>query len=142
MATQNFLSPSKRWIHGPVPDLLIGCGVLYVVAFVAMTTIGPGFPLPIAGYWAPLLILLVSLPHYGATLLRVYGDPSVRSQHRRYSVWATLLLGAVFVVSLQELYLGSLLVTLYMTWSLWHYTAQNYGLTLMFLRRRDVPVSD
>ena len=36
--------------------------------------------------------------------------------------------------------LGTFLVTLYLTWSPWHYTGQNYGLAVMFLRRSGVEV--
>jgi len=35
---------------------------------------------------------------------------------------------------------GSILFTLYLTWSPWHYTAQNYGVALMFLGRRGIEV--
>ena len=31
-----------------------------------------------------------------------------------------------------------MLFTLYLTWSPWHYTGQNYGIAVMFLRRRGV----
>jgi hypothetical protein len=33
------------------------------------------------------------------------------------------------------------MLTIYFTWSPWHYTGQNYGLAVMFLRRRGVPVT-
>src|SRR4029450_5726936 len=33
---------------------------------------------------------------------------------------------------------ASFFVTLYLTWSPWHYTGQNYGLSVMFLRRGGV----
>jgi tetratricopeptide (TPR) repeat protein len=38
-------------------------------------------------------------------------------------------------------WLGSALITLYITWSPWHFAGQNYGLALMFLRRRGVDVT-
>jgi tetratricopeptide (TPR) repeat protein len=39
-------------------------------------------------------------------------------------------------------WLGSLVLTVYITWSPWHYTGQNYGLAVMFLRRRGVALDD
>jgi hypothetical protein len=36
--------------------------------------------------------------------------------------------------------LGTLLVTLYLSWSPWHYTGQNYGIAVMFLRRSGVMI--
>ena len=35
---------------------------------------------------------------------------------------------------------SGLVTTLYLTWSPWHYTAQNFGLASMFLRRRGAAV--
>jgi hypothetical protein len=43
-------------------------------------------------------------------------------------------------LALHSHWLGSLLVTLYFSWSPWHFAGQNYGLGLMFLRRRQVEV--
>ena len=36
---------------------------------------------------------------------------------------------------------GSLLFTLYITWSPWHYAGQNFGISVMLLRRRGVDVT-
>ena len=35
---------------------------------------------------------------------------------------------------------GSLLITLYLMWSPWHYMGQNYGIALMFLGRRGIRI--
>lgn len=37
--------------------------------------------------------------------------------------------------------MGSLVLTLYLTWSPWHYTGQNYGIALILLVRRGVEVT-
>jgi tetratricopeptide (TPR) repeat protein len=89
----------------------------------------------------PLLVLLVSLPHYGATLLRVYEEKADRQRYRRHAVYSSLLLLALFVAGLHAPLVASALVTIYLTWSPWHYTAQNFGLASMFLRRRGAQVS-
>ncbi len=44
------------------------------------------------------------------------------------------------MVGLKSALIGSFLVTLYATWSPWHFSGQNYSVALMFLRRRGVPV--
>jgi hypothetical protein len=36
---------------------------------------------------------------------------------------------------------GSILFTAYLTWSPWHYTGQNYGITLLFLGRRAAAIA-
>ena len=45
------------------------------------------------------------------------------------------------MVALHVPLMAALLTTLYLTWSPWHYTAQNYGLASMFLRRRGAAVA-
>ena len=55
-----------------------------------------------------------------------------------FSVWATLAVVGVFVVSIYDAAVASVFLTLYLTWSPWHYTGQNYGLSVMFLRRAGV----
>lgn len=129
-----------RWIHGPVSDLLIGCGGLYAIGFFALLATYGDSAAWALGYLLPLGVLWVSVPHYGGTLVRVYES---REQIRRYSVftiWATALLAAWFAVGTWSVVLGSLMVTLYLSWSPWHYSGQNYGIALMFLGRAGVAI--
>jgi len=46
-----------------------------------------------------------------------------------------------FVAGVYDVRVGSLMITIYMSWSPWHYSSQNYGVASMFLRRRGVPVT-
>lgn len=131
----------QRWLFGPWADLLLGCGVLYMVWFVVL-----GFALDdvqrvLPAGLLPLVLLFTGAPHYGATLLRVYEQRESRRVYALFAVWATAALAALFVAGLHNLLLGSLLLTVYFTWSPWHYAGQNYGIALMFLRRRGVPIS-
>ena len=133
-------SNPSRWLFGPVPDLLFGCGVAYLIVFVALAAAGPSVTLWLPATLLPLLAVVAGGPHYGATLLRAYERREDRVKYRSVTVIATLALAAVFLVSLRFHALGTLVVTLYLLWSPWHYSGQNYGLTLMFLGRRGVPV--
>ena len=90
---------------------------------------------------AILPINLISSAHYGATALRAYGRSEDRRAWALYSVWTTLLLGAGFVGGLHWEMVGSWYITLYLTWSPWHYAGQNFGVAMTFLRRRGVEVS-
>jgi hypothetical protein len=130
-----------RWLAGPVPDLVLGCGLGYL-AWVALLWI-PGVSTPLLP-WIPfgtgLLALVTATPHYGATLLRVYEQRSDRRRYAFFALYATFVIAASFVGAVYWLPLGSLLVTLYVTWSPWHFAGQNYGLASMFLRRRGIGI--
>jgi hypothetical protein len=129
------------WLFGPKRDLLLGCGGGYILLFGLFLAFGPEIRGHLPPAIAPMLILLVSTPHYGATLLRVYERRSERRAYALFSLWATLALLAAFVVGVQEPAVGTVLFTLYLTWSPWHYTGQNYGIAMMFLNRSGVRVT-
>jgi tetratricopeptide (TPR) repeat protein len=134
-------SGSSRWLFGPAPDLLLGCGLGYLGAFAALLVLGPAVKA-----WLPLTLLaMVSLvaggPHYGATLLRVYEQRAARRRYAVFSVGVTGLLVLAFLAALHFRALGSFLVTLYFLWSPWHYSGQNYGIALLFLHRRGFDVT-
>ena len=131
----------RGWLFGPVPDLLWGAGLGYVGVFglllVASTAMMSVFP-----PWLMIfLVLLLSIPHYGATILRVYEREEDRRAYAFVSKYSTLALGVLLIWGVRDIWVGSILFTLYLTWSLWHYTGQNYGITLMFLGRRGVEIS-
>ncbi|MFQ5416137.1 MAG: tetratricopeptide repeat protein [Myxococcota bacterium] len=132
-----------RWLFGPIPDLLLGCGGLYACVLVAFAIGGEDLRrVGVEAVWfIPLLVLLLGTPHYGATLLRVYEHRSDRRAYVIFSVWATIAIAAVFGVSLYSWVLATWIVTVYLTWSPWHYAGQNYGLALLFLRRRGVEIT-
>jgi len=128
------------WLFSPVPDLLFGCGALYLLIFAALSFVGPSIRVAQPLVLFPLLILALSVPHYGATILRVYEHRRDRRAYAIFSVWATLLVLAWFAFGVFDHRVGSWLLTLFLTWSPWHYTGQNYGIAVMFLRRAGVPL--
>ena len=129
---------SSRWLHGRAADLLLGCGLWYALAFGALVFVGADLRRLGGPMLLPLLVLVASTPHYGGTLLRVYERRSDRRAYRFFAVWVTALIAAAFALGVHRAWVGSLLVTLYLTLSPWHYTGQNYGLAVLFLRRRNV----
>jgi hypothetical protein len=131
----------SRWLFGPQVDLLFGCGGAYAALFLLMCVTGDWVSRALPFGLLPLLILFTGTPHYGATLLRVYERGEDRRAYRLFTVWATLAVYAWFGVGVYAVAIGSWLVTLYLTWSPWHYTGQNYGIALMFLHRRGVRVA-
>lgn len=128
----------QRWLFGALPDLLLGCGGAYALLLLALCAVGAGLRTHQVAWLFPALIVAASLPHYGATLVRVYEQRRDRDRYRHFTVHATLALLALVVVSLHAPIVGCWLATLYVNWSPWHYAGQNYGLGLMFLRRRGI----
>ena len=126
------------WLFGAWPDLLFGCGLLYALVFCLFLASGAQIRSAQPSLLFPLGILLLGVPHYGATLLRVYQQQRERQAFVLFSLWATLAIAAFFVASLHRAALASFWLTLYLSWSPWHYTGQNYGLAVMFLRRSGV----
>ena len=138
MAAAGSVKPRDGWLFGPGIDLVLGCGLGSIAVSVAM-----GFQASAIALWVPgaLLVLLFSLPHYGATLLRVYELPEDRRRYSLFAVGATTLLALAFIGSLGDALVGSIVLTVYLTWSPWHYTGQNYGVLLIVLGRRGVGVA-
>lgn len=139
-ADANLPDLPRPWLHGALADLLFGCGLLFVAVAGLLTAFGEGVFRSIPPLVPELLIVLVSAPHYGATLVRVYDEASDRRTYFAYSVVATGALLALFGLALVHRLTASILVTLYLTWSGWHYTGQNYGIAALFLRRRGLAV--
>ncbi len=128
----------KPWLYGPVSDLLLGCGLLYAALFLAQAAFGASYRNAVPHAVLPLIVLLLGQPHYGGTLVRIYESRRERRSYAIFSVWATAALVLAFLAGIRVTWIGTLLVTVYLTWSPWHYTGQNYGVAVMFLRRAGV----
>jgi tetratricopeptide (TPR) repeat protein len=129
------------WLFGPVCDLLFGCGLAYAAVFAIQCVAGAELRALVPLAALPVATLLVSTPHYGATLLRVYDDAREWRSHVWVAVWGTVALCVLFWLGLRSAAIGTGVVTLYLTWSPWHYSAQNYGVALLLLRKRGATVS-
>ena len=84
------------WVFGPVPDLLFGCGGLYVCVLLSFVLGGSGLREAEAVWLGPLLVLIVGAPHYGATILRVYEHRADRRAYVLFALHATLAIAAAF----------------------------------------------
>lgn len=141
-ATSQTKSPSV-WLYGRSVDLLLGYGLGYALLVPLLFWIGSGLEAGHRLVWVPALAaLLTSTPHYGATLVRVYEEREERRKYVFFTLWITLALILLFTVGLYSSLVGSLLLTVYISWSPWHFSGQNYGLAVMFLRRTDAPLPD
>ena len=122
------------WIYRPWTDLLIGCGAwsapLLLLAFYATTTYARAWT--VAFYF---LALLCNYPHFMATVYRAYHTRTEFEKYRIFTVHIALLLALAGVIAHVWYPLLPWIFTLYICWSPWHYTGQNFGLLMMFARR-------
>ena len=121
------------WVYNPWLDLLVGCG-----AWSAPLLLFYYFADSRALAWSAAfygLALFFNYPHYMATIYRAYRTSEDRQKYRIFTVHITALILLTLAVS--HFWYGALpwIFTLYLTWSPWHYSGQNYGLFMMFARR-------
>jgi tetratricopeptide (TPR) repeat protein len=129
--------PQSPWIYRPWIDLTVGCGAwsapLLLAGFYFANSYGRGWS--VAFYF---LALLSNYPHFMATVYRAYHTRDEFEKYRIYTVHVALLLALAGVVTHLWYALLPWIFTLYICWSPWHYTGQNFGLLVMFARRAGV----
>src|ERR1700675_4065739 len=81
------------------------------------------------------LALFFNYPHYMATIYRAYHRAEDFQKYRIFTVHITALIAATLVLSHFWARVLPVISTIYLTWSPWHYSGQNYGLFMMFARR-------
>src|SRR5467141_1732557 len=122
------------WIYRPWIDLLVGCGAwsapLLLLALYATTTYARAWA--VAFYF---LALLCNYPHFMATVYRAYHTRTEFEKYRIFTLHIALLLALAGVIAQVWYPLLPCIFTLYICWSPWHYTGQNFGLLMMFARR-------
>ncbi len=122
------------WIYNPWLDLIVGCG-----AWSAPLLLLSYFSLPSsARTWSVVfyvLALFFNYPHYMATIYRAYHRSEDFQKYRIFTVHTTALIVLTLLLSHYWLRLLPWIFTIYLTWSPWHYSGQNYGLFMMFARR-------
>lgn len=128
---------SSKWIYGPKTDLIIGCGA-WSVPLLLLTLYGTAnFPQTVITIFYALA-LFFNYPHYMATIYRVFRTKEEIAKYKIFTVHVTLLIVLLVILSHFSPYLLAFVFTLYLTWSPFHYTGQNFGIGLMFARRNGV----
>jgi Flp pilus assembly protein TadD len=125
------------WIYRPWIDLTVGCGAwsapLLLAGFYFANSHGRVWS--VAFYF---LALLSNYPHFMATVYRAYHKRDEFEKYRLYTIQVALLLGLTGVAAHLWYAVLPWIFTLYICWSPWHYTGQNFGLLMMFARRAGV----
>jgi tetratricopeptide (TPR) repeat protein len=130
------VAPSA-WLYGPWLDLIVGCGAwsspLLLLSYLSIASS--------TRQWSIIfyaLALLFNYPHYMATIYRAYHRYEDFQKYRLFTLYTTALI--LLTILLSHVWMGILpwIFTLYLTWSPWHYSGQNYGLFMMYARRAGV----
>jgi tetratricopeptide (TPR) repeat protein len=133
----NSTPQQSNWIYGPWLDLIVGCGAwsapLLLLANYVSSSSTKGWSF---AFYA--LALLFNYPHFMATVYRAYHSYDEFAKYRIFTVHVTLLLACAGLIAHLWYPLLPWIFTLYICWSPWHYTGQNYGLLMMFARRGGV----
>ena len=125
---------SNPWIYNPWLDLIVGCGAwsapLLALSYFSLASSTRAWAV---AFYA--LALFFNYPHYMATIYRAYHRAEDFHKYRVFTVHITALVLLTLVASHFWLRLLPWIFTIYLTWSPWHYSGQNYGLFMMFARR-------
>ena len=124
------------WILHPAIDMLLCCGGLVWAFFsVHFFLIAPAHNIALTQMMALFAIILThcfSETHTVATLVRAYRTADTRRQYAAYTHWAALACAAVGLLALFVQGLTPLLAKLYLVWVAQHFTAQTYGMVLLY----------
>ncbi len=141
LETPTTAAVSRHWLYGAPTDLLIGCGLWSLPLLLVTYWVEPYFAGGLAATFYALA-LVCNYPHYAATWYRACAQPADRQRYRQVLAWSGLLTLAGLLLVHAHPPLLPWLFTLYVFWSPWHYTGQNYGIALMFARRRGLTALD
>ena len=133
-------APSEKWLQGPVADVVLGGGLLYVPILLLVVIGGPGLSNALPLLLVPLILIVCNSAHLGATLVRVYERAEDRRTYTFFAIYVSLAVVAVGLASLFIPGVGSLFLTFYLTMLPWHFTGQNYGVALILLKRHGVEI--
>jgi hypothetical protein len=127
-----------RWVHSSVLDLFAGCGAwslpLLLLPYLPATDV----PVGITVFYA--LALIFNYPHYFATIYRAYHTRGDFNRYGFYTKTLTAFLLLAWIAAETSPRVLAFLFTLYVTWSPWHYTGQNFGILMLFVRRNGVEI--
>jgi len=131
---------ASPWIYGPWLDLIVGCGAWSapLLGAALLLTQTRTHAWVVAFY---LLALAFNYPHFMATVYRAYHTRADFEKYKIFTLHITLLLVITGILLHASYQLFPWVFTLYILWSPWHYTGQNFGLLMMFARRSGAEIT-
>jgi tetratricopeptide (TPR) repeat protein len=133
--------PKDPWIYRPWVDLLVGCGAWSapLLAIAAWHTPSHEHGWAVGFY---LFALIFNYPHFMATIYRAYHRREDFEKYKFFTLHLTLLIVFTGILLHATYRWVPWIFTLYICWSPWHYTGQNYGILMMFARRAGAQVTE
>jgi tetratricopeptide (TPR) repeat protein len=132
---------ASPWIYSPWLDLMVGCGAwsapLLLISYLSIASSARAWSV---AFYA--LALFFNYPHYMATIYRAYHREEDFHKYRIFTVHVTALIVLTLVLAHSWPRILPWIFTIYLTWSPWHYSGQNYGLFMMFARRAGAKPSE
>lgn len=132
---------ASTWIYNPWLDLVVGCGAwsapLLLISYLSVASS--------VRAWSVIFYILAfffNYPHYMATIYRAYHRAEDFHKYRIFTVHITALIALTLILSHSWARILPWIFTIYLTWSPWHYSGQNYGLFMMFARRAGARPTD
>ena len=129
-----------EWILHPVLDLLFCCGgavwIFYAIHFLAFGPESTAKPVQIMLALSALGAIGLSETHVVATLQRIYCKRDQRRKFAPYTVWAAVGCALVGLAGCFFEQLVPVFLKVYLLFVAQHFTAQTYGLALLYCAKR------
>jgi hypothetical protein len=139
-------SGSLVWILHPAIDLLLCCGgVVWLLFAFHYFIVAPANNQVMVSLLSLLVIVgthVLSETHTSATLVRAYKNGETRARYSLYTRWAALACGALALAGLFIAGFTPILAKLYLVWVVQHFTAQTYGMTLLYCYKNNYKLSN
>jgi hypothetical protein len=126
--------PGRMFVHPAFDFLLIGGGLSLAVGVLAYAG-----GLAFTREHVPMILLFGNFAHFASSTVRLYAQPDAVRRWPFLTVWFPLLALMVFTWVLAYAdWMVRYLFALFMIWSPFHYSAQAYGLSVMYSYRSGV----
>jgi tetratricopeptide (TPR) repeat protein len=132
--------PASPWIYRPWLDLTVGCGA-WSAPLLALALFMPATHSHAWTMTFYFLAIVFNYPHFMATIYRAYHTRENFDKYKFVTLHVTLLILATGILMHASPRLFPWVFTLYIYWSPWHYSGQNYGLLMMFAKRSGAVVT-
>lgn len=129
--------PASCWLKGPWTDLIIGCGG-WSLPLITLAAWGNATNMVAMSLTFYVLAMFVNNPHFFATIYRAYGTRGDFRKYRFFTLYVTLFMVLTVIVLHWKPQLVPWVFTTYLLWSPWHYSGQNFGISMMMARRAGI----